>query len=193
MNSPLLLRREIGPRYALKVARTGRARAGDGLAESGLNCEIVVHALGFNEDQAQSRGALLTFEWTGPVLAALGLVGYEPNILVDQHPHRALVPVGTTQHLRLVGVELIRGQSWLSAVERPKLAGWPSLKALGRWLSSKLPGWDQREACRIAAEVAHIVEQRPAIVVVLPPFSSYERGMPERFPNVDWAALKDTD
>ena len=129
---PLTLRHETAPAIALNVARTKRFSAGSILGDSGLNVEIVGHPMGpYHPDQAEHTGAHLILEWSGPIRRSFEPHGYPPDIFFDQHPHRVFVPVGTTCHLRLTGVELDAGTSWQDSVIRPTVSLGSSRRA---WL-----------------------------------------------------------
>lgn len=181
------LHHETAPAIALSVARSKRCLAGPILSDSGLNVEIVGHAKGpFHQGQAECRGARLTFEWDGPIAAAHEAHGYPPDVLYDHHPHRGFVPVGTSKHLHLCGVTLMKGRSWTEAVFAPEFSVGMPVRAFARWIGSRLPGWTMREALRIEREVSQIVAGRPQMRVVFPPENVYEGHLRERFPHVSW-------
>ena len=179
-----ILHHETAPDTALRIARSKRCMAGPILSDSGLNVEIRDHAQGaFNRDQAATKGAVMVFQWDDPICDLSLPHGYPPNILYDQHPHRGFVPVGTTQHLKLIDIKLNTGSSWAMAVTRPA----PHASAhLVDWALSWLPGWEAREAQKIGKEVVAIVRQQPNVSVVFPPENEYEVLLRARFANVNW-------
>lgn len=60
---------------------------------------------GYSCTGAQSTDALLELEWTGPVVTR-PYARTIPNTLYDLGSHRLFIPAGTTQHLRLIGMQL---------------------------------------------------------------------------------------
>ena len=175
---------ETSPAYAADVAIKGRFLAGPILGDSGMNAVIVNHPAGpYFPGQAVQRGAVLRFDWTGPIVpAANKILGYPPNELQDEHPHRALVPVGTNQYLHLVDIRLIRRASWEEAVVEPTF----SSLALLSWLASKLPGWKTHQAKRLSQHIAGIVAKRPLISVWFPDGCIYRGTVMKQYPNHNW-------
>jgi len=128
-------------------------------------------------------GAKLIFEWSGPSDSRCLADGYPPDILYDQFPHRAFVPVGTRSHLYLIGLELLDGFSWEIAVRKPKFK-LIKPQTWKLWLQSKHHQWLEREVARIEDEVANIVTKRPNAKIVFPPGCDYEWILRKRFPNL---------
>lgn len=182
LSSPLLLQHETHPAIALKVLRTRRFVAGPILGDAGLNAFIVVHPRGnYRGEQAAQRGAILEFEWSGPVSAEDYGVYPDLDVCYDQHPHRAFVFVGTTQHLRLVGLKLKSSDGWAEYVRRPVL----SLSTFWPWLQSRRGGWVKKQAQLIAEEVERILAERPPVRIVLPRSSPYQHLVRKRYPNIE--------
>lgn len=178
-----IIEHETSPAIAVRIARCGKFCAGPILGDSGMNALIVDHAAGpYASDQAAERGALMRFDWSGPVGSGTHVLGYPPNELQDQHPHRALVPVGTNRFLRLVGIRLTRGSSWKDAVVEPRLTPTSVIP----WLLSKKAGWKQRQADLIGNEMRAIVAQKRSISVVFPPHCIYASTVMEQYPNHAW-------
>ena len=180
--SPLILQHETNPACALNILRTRRFVAGPILGDAGLNAFIVGHPRGkYREEQAERRGAILEFEWSGPV--STQDYGVYPNLDVcyDQHPHRAFIFVGTSQHLRLVGLKLKSKDGWAGYVHRPKL----TVSTIWPWLQSQQKNWVTKQAEMIAQEVEHILAQNPAVRIVLPHNSPYHHFVRKRYPNIE--------
>lgn len=181
----VLLHHETSPSIALAIARSRKCLAGPILGDSGINVEIVGHPKQFLRGQAAHNGARLIFEWDGPVEHKNPPLGYKPDHLYDEHPHRGIVPVGTTKHLHLVGIDLINDSSWLTTVVKPIFCitnpgGWK------KWYSSKHPEWEFHAAKEIENEIDDLVRQRPLISVVFPPECIYAGLLKDRFPSVKW-------
>ncbi|MBD8051104.1 hypothetical protein [Limnohabitans radicicola] len=156
---------ETSPAIAAEVARVKRFLAGPIKGDSGMNAFIVGHVAGpYCPDQAANCGAVMRFEWTGPVIQGSIFNGYSPNQLFDEHPHRAFIPAGTNSNLKLIEIVLVRGCSWEDAIVDPSF----SLANLCSWLSSKRAGWRQAVAERLEEEMAAIVATQPNISVCVP-------------------------
>ncbi|WP_215845070.1 hypothetical protein [Candidatus Pantoea bituminis] len=165
---PLRLKHITSPWTALDIIRTLSIIAGPSLSDSGLNVFIENHPGGpYMSNILNQSGAKLIFEWSGPSKRSTLADGYPPDILYDQFPHRAFIPVGTRSHLYLIGLELMDGVSWEVAVSKPKfkLTRPQSWKL---WLQSKHHQWLEREVARIEDEVAGIVKKRPTAKIVFP-------------------------
>ena len=183
----VILHHETSPRIALQIARTRCIRAGPILGDSGLNVIIPTHANGeYFDGQAQNRGAILIFHWNGPVSRAHFADGYPVDTLYDQHPHRGFVPVGTTNHLKLHGIQLNEGFNWEMAVELPEFRTKGSKIT---WAFSKCPRWKSSQASLIKKEVERILSGRPTMSVVFPEHCIYKNLLLQKYPNVDWENL----
>lgn len=174
---------ETSPSIAAEVARTKRFLAGPILGDSGMNAFIVGHQAGpYHPEQAENRGAIMRFSWTGPVTQGYFAKGYPPNQLFDQHPHRAFVPVGTNIDLRLFDIKLVGGASWEDVVVEPSF----SLAALPSWLLSRRPGWRKNAVKRLQKEIAAIVAMQPLIRICFPPECDYQFDLMKAYPNHNW-------
>ncbi len=176
----VILRHETDPTTALEIMRTRRFIAGPILGDAGLNACFINHPDGaYHPNQAERRGAILEFEWSGPV-SSENYVSYpDRNVCYDQHPHRAFIFVGTTQHLRLVGLKPKEG--WISFVQRPDF----SLSAIGTWCRSRRAGWMTKQAGLIAAEVNSTLADKPPVTIVLPSSAPYLQLVRQRFPDIE--------
>lgn len=178
-----IIEHETCPAIAVKVARTMRFRAGTILGDSGMNAVIVGHQAGpYLADQAAYRGAMMRFEWTGPISQGSFNFGYPPNVLIDQHPHRAILPVGTNINLKLIEIELVNDASWEDAVVEPSF----SLANPSSWLSSTRSGSRRVAVERLEEEMAGIVGKRPNITICFPPICSYQCDLMKAYPNHNW-------
>ena len=154
--------------------------AGPILGDAGLNACIVNHRGGqYAPDQAERRGAILEFEWSGPVSTKPYSLIPDRNVCYDQHPHRAFIFVGTTQHLRLIGLTAKGG--WSDFVQRPDL----SLTTLGEWCLSRRVGWVKGQADLIATEIKQTLARKPHVRIVLPPTAPYLSLIRQRFPDLE--------
>ena len=82
----VILQHETDTTTALEIMRTRRFIAGPILGDAGLNACIVGHHRGkYHADQAGRRGAILEFEWSGPVSA--------DTIFVSSGTERLLRPI----------------------------------------------------------------------------------------------------
>lgn len=180
--SPLILQHETDPACALSILRSCRFVAGPILGDAGLNAFIVGHPRGnYRAEQAARRGAILEFEWSGPVSTQdFGLYANQ-DVCYDQHPHRAFVFVGSSQHLRLVGLKLKSQDGWTGYVNRPEL----TVSTLWTWLQSRGENWVNKQAEMIAQEVEQALAQRPAVRIVLPQNSAYNHLVRQRYPNIE--------
>ena len=178
----VILLHETHPAIALRILRSRRIVAGPIVGDAGLNAFIVGHPAGdYNPDQAVRRGAILEFEWDGPV-STEKYSGYpDRNVCYDQHPHRAFVFVGTTQHLRLVGLSLEVADGWASYVRRPEL----TLKTVKEWFRSRRESWLAEQVAMIDSEVAQILSERPSVSIVLPRSAPYLGYIRKRFPDIE--------
>lgn len=123
-------------------------------SDAGLNAYDAARPLGYA--RTAGTGARLYFEWTGR-LCVPSNVPFFPNLLyVDAW--RCFVPVGTTEHLALVGFEA-DAEAW---EEYPVNLPWHSLM-LGqcRWAR-------RRAVIALKTEIEAIVGTRPSIEVVGP-------------------------
>lgn len=167
--SPLILQHETNPACALNILRTRRFVAGPILGDAGLNAFIVGHPRGkYREEQAERRGAILEFEWSGPV--STQDYGVYPNL-----------DVCYDQHLRLVGLKLKSKDGWAGYVHRPKL----TVSTIWPWLQSRQKNWVTKQAKMIAQEVEHTLAQKPAVRIVLPQNSPYHHFVRKRYPNIE--------
>ena len=180
--SPLILQHETHPATALAILRSRRFIAGPILGDAGLNAYIVGHPRGnYHPDQAERRGAILEFEWSGPVSAEEYSAYPDRDVCYDQHPHRAFVFVGNTQHLRLVGLKLKSQVQWADYVRRPEL----TLSTIWPWVQSRRQTWVQEQAGMIDAEVKHVLAQKPLVRIVLPRSAPYLAYVRKRYPDIE--------
>lgn len=181
--APIPLEHETSMAIAITIARTKVAFAGPILGDSGLNViPVGLHHKPYISNQAQSRGALMTFTWGGPIDTGSGAGGYPPDRLQDEHAHRAVVPVGTTKHLKLQSIALIGEASWLDVVQMPQ---W-KIGTTIRWLNSLREEWKEEQAKRIEKEINSIVAQRPSISVHFPPGCIYAQLLRAKYPKHAW-------
>ena len=142
---------------ALSIMRTGTFRpvSSDPLnGDAGLNAFDVSMPGEYNELWFSGTGAQITFEWDGPVDTRTDRP-YPPNVLQDQMPYRVFVPVGTTQHLTLIGFEP-DPQAWDNyELDLPWYYLTPTMRRKAR----------RRALIALQAEIDAIIELRPAIHV----------------------------
>lgn len=171
---------------ALDIIRTRCFLGGEIMHDGGVNAEIVNHSKkGIVKGQAKMTGALIKFEWRGPIRVTSSENFYDPDILYDQHQgdlSRCFVPIGS-QHLYLIGLELIGDSSWCSMIPSPKFElinpnGW------ARWLRSKRPQWLNHEASNLEKEITDIIKKHDRIKITFPPHCSYEYILREKYPNI---------
>ena len=178
-----IIEHETSPSIAAKVARTKRFLAGPILGDSGMNAVIVGHPAGpYQPEQAAKRGAMMRFSWTGAVSQGSHPSGYPPNQLFDQHPHRAFLPVGPNNNLKLIEIELVDGASWEDAVVEPSF----SLVSPSSWFSSKRSGAWRVAVERLEEEMAGIVAKQPDITICFPPICIYQSHLMTAYPNHNW-------
>lgn len=175
--SPIRLLHETSPWVALEVARTGRFKAGPILGDAGLNAVMYDHPKGnFNPDQAENLGAILEFEWSGPITLESYISRPEIDWLYDQHPHRLFLFLGSSKHLQLVGVNLKRGFGWEDLI-MPPVFDFRRILDRGMWrkwlASHDKKRWISQEAKKIEREIKSIVASRPNIKIVPPPHAAY--------------------
>lgn len=175
--SPLRLLHETSPWVALQVARTGQFKAGPILGDAGLNAVMENHPKGkFNPDQAASCGAIIEFEWSGPITMDKYISRPEIDCLYDQHPHRLFLFVGSSKHLRLVRVDLKHGYGWEAAVvpptfDRRRIFDWDMWR---QWGASRLnKRWVLAQARNIEKEISSLIAKRPFIEIVKPSYAPY--------------------
>ena len=179
------------PRTALKTIRSGKFRAGPILGDAGLNCYIDPHPNGnYGYNHYAQNGAVLEFDWVGPVSSAPYTLHPPMDVPIDQHPHRAFLMVGTGQGitgapncLRLVSVRLMPGRTWAEAEDEPTLdvfnpATW------GPWLSKVKGEWKQKKHAQVQMEVAQRLVFPVSVEIVLPRSSSYHHLLLKAFPNL---------
>ncbi len=181
---PAILIHETDPWTAITIARSGIALGGPILGDAGLNCWIQDDERGsFNSDQAERKGALMFFEWSGPVATdGYRLIG-APDVLYDQRPHRAIVFVESTKHLRLATIQLIGGSSYEDLVVRPTFPTGQQLlypSSWVRWVQSKRAGWVAGQAKVLQADLDSLLQSRPAIRIAAPRDASYHFVLCER-------------
>lgn len=111
--------------------------------------------------KSANTGALLEFEWTGPIVRG-PYAGTDPNTLYDLGGHRLFIPAGTSKNLRLIGMQLhpkLREDAWVG--HPPELSfcwfkpsSWGLMlehsrkRAISRWCQQ-----DLEAACQILREV----------------------------------------
>lgn len=178
-----IIEHETSPAIAADVARTKRFLAGPILGDSGMNAIMLGHVAGpYHPDQAIKPGAVMRFAWSGPVTKGSFPGGYPPNQLIDEHPHRAFLPVGTNVNLKLIEIVLVGGGSWEDAVVEPTFS-WATLPS---WLASKREGWRQAVAGRLEQELAAIVATQPNITICFPSDCIYRSTVMKTYPNHNW-------
>ncbi|WP_199028876.1 hypothetical protein [Ralstonia sp. ASV6] len=168
---------ETLPAIAIHIARTKQFICGEIAGDAGLNCYIEGSLPNLSVySQAEKKGALITFEWTGPISSDGYWMFGDPDTLYDQRPHRGFVPVDTTQHLKLVGIELLYGQTFADLVHRPNLpSGTDVLKPWiwWEWAQSRRSAWVKAQAQQLESTIAALVAERPSISVVPPRRAPY--------------------
>lgn len=175
----MILQHETDPATALEILRTRRFIAGPILGDAGLNACIVNHQRGdYYPNQAERRGAILDFEWSGPVSTEVYSSMPDRNVCYDQHPHRAFIFAGTTRHLRLVG--LAPKDQWTDFVQHPEL----TLSNLWAWCLSRRKMWAKEQADAIIAEIKQVVALKPVVRIVLPNSAPYLSLVHQRFPDI---------
>lgn len=102
----------------------------------------------------QAEGVALRFDWSGPVRVN-NAFPLETDVLHDDLPWRAVVPVGSTQHLRIVGLDA-KEDAWIEAVGS---APWYCLTA--RMKSS----YRRDRAEVLKGEIEGRIATRPPVVV----------------------------
>lgn len=179
-----IIEHETSPAVAVRIAKSGLALGGPIMGDGGLNCVAVNHPAGPpHPGQALGRGAVMRFDWTGPstnVSPSNGI--YQPNLLYDEHPHRAMVPIGTNQHLRLIGITLVGGASWADVIQQPQL----TFDSFGEWIRSLRSGWTERAASTLGAEMQATVAKQPLISVGFPEHCIYRSFVQAAFPGHNW-------
>lgn len=176
MPVPLVVTHETSPRIAVDVVRNRRFVGGPISGDAGLNCFI--EGVEYNPDQASNSGAFITFEWVGErqEVGKFEDPAYKPNVLYDQRPHRAFIPVGTTDHLRLIDLTFAEDSAWSKLVNAPALPNsqeFFSVRAWAKWLAGFRGNWAATEAARVRAELARLVAERPSISIVPHPAAPY--------------------
>ena len=89
--------------------------------------------------------------------------------------------MGTTQHLRLVGMKVKSENGWADYVHRPEL----TVSTIWPWLQSRRKNWVMEQAEMIAQEVEQTLAQKPAVRIVLPNSSPYHHLVRKRYPNIE--------
>ncbi|MBN3761328.1 hypothetical protein [Burkholderia sp. Ac-20365] len=158
--SPLVLIHETSPDIALSILRGRKFIAGPILGDAGINCYIE-GVDSYHPDQAASKGAFLTFEWSGPVEASRSISRHEPEVLYDERPHRAFVFTCTKKHLRVTGLSFREGHSF------------DGLVGQAPWYVLNKPRWAEQAHAQIQTEVDRILREKPVISVVPPPDAPY--------------------
>lgn len=195
-SSPVIVLRETSPAWALDTIRSGRCFAGPILGDGGMNAVIENHPDGdYCSDQAVEQGAILHFEWDGKIDRPKYTLHPPADVLVDQHPHRAFFMAGTGQgltpetgRLRLVAVSFTGMHGWHEAVGDPPSFQIRQLFSRNMWLAwwsgRSRKNWEAETAKQITNEVAGILATKPAIMVVLPPFSLYRSIVANTYPRI---------
>ncbi|CAG9183950.1 hypothetical protein [Cupriavidus pampae] len=168
--APVSFCHETSPAVALRILRTLQFVAGPILGDAGLSGALPGSTYG---EQAILRGAVLHFEWTGPVSAASS-GRHEPYLLYDERPHRLFVFVGTQRYLQLRGVTLADGLTWADAVAgpaRPNGVAWLNPRAWRDWLFPVQAR--TRQARMVGEEVARRLAETPTIRIVPPARAPY--------------------
>jgi len=182
-HKPLRIYHETSPWIAIHVARTGQFMGGAISGDAGLNCYIEGSLPDLSlYSQAEQKGALITFEWSGPVSTERYGVFGEPDTLYDQRPHRGFIPVDSTKHLKLVGIDLLHGGVFADLIERPAFPRGSSLfklSAWAEWIASKREGWLYAESNRLQVQAAVLAASRPSISVIPPTRAPYLRLLEE--------------
>ncbi|SDG90515.1 hypothetical protein [Pelagibacterium luteolum] len=147
---------------ALKILRSKVYRpAQPQRSDAGLYGLIANDRSTYSEPTSEYGGARLHFEWTGPVTTRPDWEpprNPSPNMLNHHLPFRVFVPIGTTRHLRLTGLEITPG-------------GWANDLAVP-WHCTMFSAWDcrQKMKIKIQAEIEKMAEMKPNVIV------SSERG-----------------
>ncbi len=101
-----------------------------------------------------ANGVRLKFNWSGPVRINNDFP-LEPDTLHEDLPWRAVVPVGTTQHLTIVGLDADYDE-WAEAVG---VAPWYCLTNLMK------TAYRERHAKILKLEIENRIQTRPPVVV----------------------------
>lgn len=196
----VIVRHETSPEIALQVIRTREFWAGPILGDSGMNVEIEDHPSGYHNGQAESKGAFLRFDWDGVVvpgkfLQKINELVMPADHLIDEMPHRGILPVGTgqgltgsTAKLRLIGVEFAVNID-LSKMARERAEfEFRKLFCLKMWrkwffglVGIKFLGSGARN---IQSEIDSIVKSKPQIMVVMPPYAPYRDCVCKVYPKI---------
>ncbi|MGE0983807.1 GNAT family N-acetyltransferase [Ralstonia pseudosolanacearum] len=162
---PLRFVHETSPLAALQILRSRKFVVAGMYRDAVLNGELPGETLA---EQAAATGAVLTFEWSGPVNNQRPDF-YDPNVLYDERPNRVHVFVGTDRHLRLTDIALREGATWTEALTRttrPTGAAWRDPQAWRDWLCPK--STVVRRTRALAEEVHRRVAEKPTITVDFP-------------------------
>lgn len=159
----MLIEHETAPSIALKVLQTGIFRGGPILGDAGLNA-VSLGGIGYWVDQARWHGAIMTFEWQGP-LAGKSPLQPAPNTLYDDKPHRVFIPVGTTEFLTLKDIRLMPDFTWEECVRVQNFPCGLKVFSPAKWynaLRSRTTRYKQESIRSIESLVASLAcEPRP--------------------------------
>ncbi len=99
---------------AISIVRTCVYKPAQSAGDEGLNAFVVGKPM--NRGQwIEATGAVLKFDWSGPTRVN-NVSPFEPNVLHENLPWRAFVPVGSTKYLRVIGLEA-DNEAWENQIE----------------------------------------------------------------------------
>lgn len=137
---------------AIVIIRTGVFKAARG-GDAGINAFVEGKPKNLNQ-YVEATGATLKFNWSGPVRVN-NTFPLEPNTLHEDLPWRAVVPVGTTRHLIVIGLDA-DDDVWAEAVgATPSYCLTSRMKAAYRHERAKL----------LKQETEDRIKTRPSVVV----------------------------
>ncbi|RQH04350.1 hypothetical protein [Paraburkholderia dinghuensis] len=170
----ITLTHETSPAIARSIIETRVFIGGPILGDAGMNA--CIEGVAYNADQAERRGALIEFEWSGPIQSAPADGRHEPGVLYDERPHRAFIFVCTREHLRVTGVRFRNGISWRHAVRvppRPAGSGLWSAAAWLAWARASAPRWLDRQAEDLERAIQERLASEPTVSVEPPASCPY--------------------
>lgn len=123
--------------------------------DAGLNAFDMSQRYSLDQNFTGGTDARLIFRWTGPVIKDIEIPS-RPNALSVQLPHRVFVPIGTDQHLALIGFR-VRRKAWEDYdVDLP----WYCLTRASRLAAQR------RILMKLRAKIEAMVADNPTIRVI---------------------------
>lgn len=167
--APVIFLHETSVKAAVKILRTRIFVCDASRNDGGLNGELPDRTV---SQQGAEDGAVLTFEWAGPIVQVLKLAdnpAYAPNILYEERPYRVFVPGGTTRHLRLTKLALQENGNWAEALADPPRPTARQILDPGAWYDwCKPAAWRAARLAELQNEIEAVEHTRPAMRVVRP-------------------------